>query len=111
MNARPYIGTGERRASVGLRHRAAPGTQVASVAEAAAALVVIHASDSPSVFLQARARMSTSSPAAIERELCEERSVLRVLAMRRTLFLVPVSDVPIVHAAASRAVAETERKR
>jgi hypothetical protein len=111
VTVRPRIGTDERRARVGLRHRLAPGTQVASVAEAAAALVVIHASDSPSVFLQARARMATSSPADIERELYEERSVLRMLAMRRTLFLVPVGDVPLVHAAASRAVAETERKR
>jgi len=55
--------------------------------------------------------MTTSSPADIERELYEERTALRMLAMRRTLFLVPVEDVPIVHAAASRAVAETERKR
>ena len=52
-------------------------------------MVVLHASDSPSVFLQARARMTTSSPAAIEREMYKERTVLRVLAMRRTLFLVP----------------------
>jgi winged helix DNA-binding protein len=111
VTARPRIGTDERRARVGLRHRLAAGTQVASVAEAAAALVVIHASDSPSVFLQARARMSTSSPADIERELYEERSVLRMVAMRRTLFMVPVGDIPMVHAAASRAVAETERKR
>ena len=96
---------------MGLRHRLAPGTQVATVAEAAAALVVIHASDSPSVFLQARARMSSSSPAEIESELYEEHSVLRMLAMRRTLFLVPVHDVPMVHGAASRAVAATERKR
>ena len=100
MTARPRIPTDERRARVGMRHRLAAGTQVGSVAEAAAALVVIHASDSPSVFLQARARMSTSSPAAIERELYEERSVLRMLAMRRTLFLVPVDDVPMVHATA-----------
>ena len=55
--------------------------------------------------------MTTSSPAEIERELYEDRTVLRVLAMRRTLFLVPVADVPMIHAAASRAVAETERKR
>ncbi len=34
-----------------------------------------------------------------------------MLAMRRTLFLVPIADVPIVHAAASLAVAERERKR
>jgi len=81
------------------------------MAEAAGAVVAIHASDSPSVFLQARARMTTSSPADIERELYEERTALRMLAMRRTLFLVPVQDVPMVHAAASRAVAEAERKR
>jgi len=55
--------------------------------------------------------MSTSSPTAIERELYEERSVLRMLGMRRTLFLVPLDDVPIVHAAASRAIAATERRR
>lgn len=55
--------------------------------------------------------MSGSSPAAIERDMYEERSVMRMLAMRRTLFLVPVEDVPIIHAAASRAVAATERKR
>ena len=72
---------------------------------AAASVVVLHASDSPSVFLQARARMTASSPAEIERELYEDRTVLRVLAMRRTLFLVPVADVPMIHAAASRAVA------
>ena len=34
-----------------------------------------------------------------------------MLAMRRTLFLVPIDDVPIVHAAASLAVAERERAR
>jgi hypothetical protein len=111
VTARAHIGTDERRARLGLRHRLAPGTQAATVAEAAAALVVIHASDSPSVFLQARARMTTSSPADIERELYEERTALRMLAMRRTLFLVPVQDVAMVHAAASRAVAEAERKR
>jgi len=50
-------------------------------------------------------------PATLERELYEDRTVLRHLAMRRTLFLMPLEDVPMIHAAASRAVAETERKR
>ena len=111
MIGRPRIGLEERRARLAVRHLLAKGTQVASVADAAAAMVVLHATDSPSVFLQARARMSTSSPTLIEREMYDQRSVLRLLAMRRTLFLVPVADVPIVHAAASRAVAETERRR
>ena len=37
-------------------------------------VVVIHATDTASAFLQARARMSTSSPAQIDRELYEERT-------------------------------------
>ena len=90
MGARRTVGTAERRARVGLRHRLAPGTQVASVAEAAAAVVVLHATDTASAFLQARARMSASSPSRIDHELYEERSVLRMLAMRRTLFMVPI---------------------
>jgi hypothetical protein len=89
----------------------ARGTQVRSVAEATAALVVLHATDTASAFLQARARMSVSSPSQIGHELYEERSVLRMLAMRRTLFMVPIDDVPIVQAAASLAVAERERVR
>jgi len=101
----------ERRARLGSRHLLAPGTQVSSVADAAAAMVVLHATDAVAVFLQARARMNRSSPAEIEHELYEERSAFRLLAMRRTLFLVPVADVPMVHAAASRAIAEKERKR
>lgn len=108
---RRYLGPGERRARLGFRHRLAPGTRAASLAEAAASTVVLHATDAASVFLQARARMAESSPEVIERELYEERSVLRMLAMRRTLFAVPIADVPIVHAAASRDIAESERRR
>jgi hypothetical protein len=55
--------------------------------------------------------MSDSSPASIERELYEEPTVLRMLAMRRTLFLVPLADVPMIHAAGTRDVAERERPR
>ena len=51
------------------------------------------------------------SPASIERQLYEELTVFRMLAMRRTLFVAPLEDVAIINAAASRAIAETERKR
>jgi hypothetical protein len=105
------VGDDERRARLGIRHRLAASTQASSVAEAAAAMVVLHATDAPSVYLQARARMTRSSPVDIGRELYEERTALRMLAMRRTLFLVPLSDVPIVNAAASRAIARSERRR
>ncbi len=74
-------------------------------------MVALHATDAASVYLEARARMADSTPAVIEHELYEERSVLRLIAMRRTLFLVPIADVPILHAAASQEVAERERRR
>ncbi len=81
----------ERRARLGVRHLLADATQVSSLAEAASALVVLHATDPATVFLEGWARMRDASPSSIERELYEEPTVLRMLAMRRTLFLVPTS--------------------
>jgi hypothetical protein len=106
-----HIGDDERRARLGVRHLLADGTQVSSLAEAASALVVLHATDPATVFLEGWARMIDASPTAIERELYEEPTVLRMLAMRRTLFLVPLPDVPMVFAAGSRDVADRERPR
>ncbi len=74
-------------------------------------MVVLHATDVSSMYLQARARMVVSSPTTIGDELFESRSVLRLLAMRRTLFLAPIPDVAMIHGAASVAIAETERAR
>lgn len=105
------IGDDERRARLGVRHLLAAGTQASSLADAAAALVVLHATDPATVFLEAWARMADPSPESIERELYDEPTVLRMLAMRRTLFLVPLPDVPMVHAAGSRDVADRERPR
>ena len=108
---RVHIDDDGRRARVGIRHRLAHGTQASTLAEAAASVVVLHATDPASVYLEARARMSESSPDSIGAQLHEDRTVMRLLAMRRTLFLVPMADVPLVHAGASRAIAEAERKR
>ncbi|MBA2489703.1 MAG: winged helix DNA-binding domain-containing protein [Chloroflexi bacterium] len=94
-----------------MRHRLAPDTQVSTVAQAAASVVVLHATDSASVFLQAWARTRIPSPSDIECELYEDRSALRMLAMRRTLFLAPVGDVAMIHAAASQAIGQIERRR
>lgn len=44
-------------------------------------------------------------------QLYDERRVVRMLAMRRTLFVVPADLVPIVHAAASLDVAASQRRR
>jgi hypothetical protein len=101
----------ERRRRIGVRHRLAPCTRASTLMETAASMVALHATDPAGVFLEARARMTDSSPASISRELYDDRTVFRLWAMRRTLFLAAIDDVPVVHAAASRAVAETERRR
>jgi hypothetical protein len=112
MTTRPHLDTAERRARLGVRHRLAPGHAAATVAEAAAAMTVLHATDPASVFLEARARVpGLSSPAAVERELYEQPTVLKLLAMRRTLFLAALPDVPMIHNAASLAIAAKERVR
>ncbi len=99
----------ERRARLGLRHAlAAP---VETPLEAASAVVALHGTDAASVFLAAMARMRDGDVAAIERALYEERSLLRVLSMRRTMFVAPVETAAVMLAACSRDVAARERRK
>jgi hypothetical protein len=62
------------------------------------------------VFLSAWARTRDFEPAQLERALYEERTLVRMLGMRRTLFVVPRELLSVVDAAASRAVATQERR-
>lgn len=79
--------------------------------QAAAAVVALHATDPASVFLSAWARMADGSVEAVERALYEDRTLLRMLAMRRTVWVVPAVDAPVVQAGASDTVAERERRK
>jgi hypothetical protein len=105
------VGVAERRARLGRRQLLAPGTRVADPAEVARAMVALHGTDPSTVYLSAWARMTGGDVAAMERALYEERTLMRLLAMRRTVFVVPVEVAPAVLAASSRLVAATERKR
>jgi hypothetical protein len=105
------IDVAERRRRIVVRHAIGPSSRVGTATDAARAVVVLHATDPTSVFLAARARMREPTVEGIERELYDDRSLLRMLGMRRTMFTVPIELVPIVSAAASRGVAATERKR
>ena len=99
----------ERRARLVQRHRLA--RTATSPLEAARSVVVLHATDAVAVFLSIQARSQGVTPAEIEHALYEERSLVRLLAMRRTLWAMPRELVPIVFAAATRAVAARERRR
>jgi hypothetical protein len=105
------IGTEERRARLVTRHRLDPAARAADPLTVARSLVCLHSTDAVTVFLSILARTNGVSPSDVERALYEERSLVRMLAMRRTLWVVPRELVPVVFAAASKAVAATQRKR
>jgi hypothetical protein len=105
------IGTEERRARLLVRHRLDPAARADEPLEVARSLVCLHATDAVTVYLAVQARSNCVAPTDVERALYEERSLVRMLAMRRTLWAVPRELVPIVFAAATRAVAATQRKR
>jgi hypothetical protein len=111
VKARRQITDAERRARLGARHRLAPATRAADVRDVADSLVALHSTDPASVFLSANARMNGGTVAHVEEALYDDRSLVRILGMRRTLFVVPLALVPIVHAACTRAIAATQRRR
>ena len=103
--------TDDRRARLVRRHLLVPDARVSSVAAVAESLAALHSSDPSTVFLSVRARTNGLDPETIERELYDERTVLRMLGMRRTLFVVPRSARPLVQAACTDAIAARERTR
>ena len=74
-------------------------------------MVCLHGTDSSSVYLAVAARMTAPSVAAVDDALYERRSLVRLLAMRRTVFVVPTEDAAIVQAGAATGVARVERRR
>ena len=104
------IGVEERRARLVRRHRLGKNDVANDALEATRSLVVLHSTDAATVFLSLYARTELTHD-DIERELYEERTLVRMLGMRRTLFVVPRELVPVVEAAATRAIAARERKR
>ncbi len=101
----------ERRARLARRHRLAAGGRAADVVEAARSVVCLHATDPATVYLSARARVDGLSVADVDHALYVERSLVRHLAMRRTLFVFPRDAMPDAQAGASRRVADAERRR
>ena len=99
----------ERRARLGLRHRlAVPAATVESVA---GDLVGLHSSDPATVYLSALARVDGFAVADLEAALYERRSLVRMLGMRRTMFVVPPDLAAVMDAACTRALAPAERRR
>ena len=106
------IAAEERRARLGLRHFLARETRGGGdLARVAGGLVGLHATDPASVYLAARARLHDPGRDAIDDALYERRSVVRVLGMRRTMFVLPLEAAGVVQAACTEAIAAAMKRR
>jgi Winged helix DNA-binding domain len=105
------ISVQERRARLGWRHRLAHGTQATDPVAAAGSLVAVHSTDPSSVYLTLLARMAGGGLADVERALYEDKTLIRLLGMRRTVFVTTLDIAPVIQAACSRAVAANERRK
>ena len=103
------ISVEERRARLARRHFLARDARCGDPAELARGLVGLHATDPATVFLAARARGVEA--AELERALYEERSVLRMIGMRRTLFVLPLDIAAVVQAACTESILAVSRRR
>ena len=96
LTAVPKFSDHQRRLRLARRHHLAPSCRSDDVREIAASLVGLHATDPASVFLAARARMPSMKLADLEAALYEDRTLLKVLGMRRTMFVVPLELAPVL---------------
>ncbi|WP_026256886.1 winged helix DNA-binding domain-containing protein [Actinopolymorpha alba] len=100
----------ERRRRLGSRHGLHPSAQASDPLEAARRVVALHATDPASVFLAVRARSPRATPASVEDALYDRRDLVRMLGMRRTVFVVPTDLMRVIGASTMRRVADTQRR-
>ena len=105
------IDVAERRARLARRHRLAPGDRAPDVVQAADSLVCLHGTDPATVYLSAWARVDGMTVGHMERALYADRSLVKHLAMRRTLFVFSREVLSIAQAGAGERVAGAERRR
>jgi Winged helix DNA-binding domain len=79
--------------------------------EAARSVVCLHGTDPVSVYLSTWARVKDMTLGDLDKALYVERSLVKHLAMRRTLFVFPRELLGAAQAGASNRVAEGERRR
>jgi hypothetical protein len=104
-----HVTDGERRGRLAVRHALAPAHRVASPEAATGAMTVLHATDPATVYLSCWARCASLTVVDVERALHDERSVVKQLAMRRTVFVFPRDLLAAVWPSASARVARSER--
>jgi hypothetical protein len=91
-----HIPDTERRARLARRHALAPEHRAADPEAATRALTVLHSTEPATVYLSVWARVDGVTVADVDRALYDDRSLVKQLAMRRTLFVFPRDLLPAV---------------
>jgi hypothetical protein len=74
-------------------------------------MVGLHSSDPATPYLSAWARVQGFEIAMLEEALYEERRLIRMLGMRRTMWVVPTDMAPVLHHSSTAALIAPERRR
>ncbi|MBV9134526.1 MAG: winged helix DNA-binding domain-containing protein, partial [Chloroflexi bacterium] len=101
----------ERRARLSRRQHLAGSALADTPEDAARDLVALHGTDPATVFLSVAARVRQPDVAAMEDALYTRRVLIRMLGMRRTMFVVHDSLAPVVQAACTNALAVQLKRR
>src|SRR5262252_276829 len=110
-NGMRLIDDAERRARMAGRHALAPQHRVADAQAATRALTVLHATEPATPYLSLFARTDSFTRVDLEDALFESKSLVKQLAMRRTLFVFPRDLLPAAVSSASARVAQQEYGR
>ena len=100
----------ERRHRLAVRHALAPDHHVDSPEAAVRAMTVLHATEPATIYLSCQARSPSTTIADMDRALYGARSLVKQLAMRRTVFIFPRDLLPAAWGSAAARVAATERR-
>lgn len=101
----------QRRARLMARHALAPEHRAATIEDATRAVVVLHATDPSTIQLSAWARTDGLQHDELHAALYDRRSLVKHMAMRRTLFVFPRELLSAGQVAAADRVAGQERRR
>lgn len=104
-----HFDVAERRRRLVERHDL--GRRGQDIESVARKMVGLHATDPATVVLSLWARLAGFRPGDLDDAMYERHRVLRMLGMRRTMFVVPVDLVAVVDAACTKALVTPERAK
>ena len=100
----------ERRARIAVRHALHPDHRAADPLGAATAVTCLHATEAATVHLGVGARTKGVTPFAVDEALYDGRTLVKQLAMRRTLFAFPRDLLPAALGVAVARLAPEQRR-